>query len=515
MSNNQKRISLIILMGIFVGHCSAVKADGTSRIWVDNSGNHSIEASFSEVRDGRVYLINSSGKKISIDLSQLSEDDLKYVEKARALAANRLRLQPPMVKQTKPLPPLDLPPATIQLDENATLSLGPATIELKGESLPFSVHADPAPAHNLNIPAQLFKTGKIHNYHVCSAPLLVGNKDNPAIGVSVSDGFSSPEKVGVNRLVRFDAITNKSKTVFKGDERIDLLDHHLESGRSLFLVGHNALGNGGYFAMGTGWESSEITLKNKRLLPTDERLGHSVGVRWARLLDDETVIALIDQTLFCINLVSGEELYAIKGVSSKSTPDISGGRRHIAIPFFGGVDLIQSIDGQKLGRIRTDPGMMPTVKFSPSGHAIAIFNSRRLRVWGLREAALLADVESRRSFGSNQPIWIDSDLLLSSSGTLVSLFRSVPVWHYDVAGCEMARVCEQIVILRKHPNSGLSVQDLPHAAAQRAMKWIDSVQITTSPKTWKIPGHSNWVDEQWSDSEVRIGKANGQELRQE
>lgn len=506
MKNIHQVIALIGLASA-MAFSNLANAENPVRVWVDQSGKHSVKGTFVEVRDGVVYILKKDGKKMSIKLSGLSEKDVEYIEKASVGEENSLRKTPPKPPQVKPLPVLDLAQAQEVKRKLATVTLDGEPRQLKPMGLPGKIAADRAPVV-VPIPQMEFDTGKIDAYDNCSAPISVGSVDAPALGISISNGFSVPGKsaASTNRLVRFDAETGKTATIWRSPDRIKLHDHHTPSGRSLVMVGFNPLGHGGRLAIATGWDQASISIQYEREFPNDESLGKFPHVRWARMIDDECAVAVVDQDLIGINMVSGKVLYSIRGVSHKCLPDISGGRRYLAIPFVGGVDVIDTIDGEALGRIPTGKNIMPSVKFSPIGHALAIVTPRRLRVWGLEEGTLLGEVESRRSLGSREPIWIDHDLVMSSSGILLSIFRGLGVWRYEMAGVETCNAGDHIAVLRKHPTSGLTVRNFPHEGAIKAMQWVDTIKETPKPKTWRVPGYSTWAENKWADRDMRISK---------
>jgi hypothetical protein len=135
---------------------------------------------------------------------------------------------------------------------------------------------------------------------------------------------------------------------------------------------------------------------------------------------------------------------------------------------------------------------------------LAITTTRRLRNWDLPSAALSADIESRRGLGVDQPIWIDSDLVLSSSGVLLSVFRGLPIWRYDLSASETVSVGKHVVMFRKQPVSELSIVSLPHEGAANAMHWIDTSPADVDKEKWRILGRSAWNAGGWVDSDVQI-----------
>ena len=298
--------------------------------------------------------------------------------------------------------------------------------------------------------------------------------------------------------------------MWQGHETIRMFDHHLPSGRSLVLVGHSPIGHGGKLAIASGWNRDEnltgnrLEISHRRLLPASENRGRLQTVHWARWIDEEHICVLLNRSLIVWNLVSCEQVFRVDGVVEKSEPALSAGRRYVAVPGTGTVDLYRTSDGEPLGRIAVESNSIPAVSFAGRGDALAIVTTRRLRVWDLAAAALRSDVQSRTSLGNDQPVWITDDLVMSGSGVLMSLFRGVPIWQYDMTGATTNSIGSQVAVLRKTPVAELSLISVPHDGAMNAIKWIDSSPRPADTQNWRIPGRSVWTDGQWADRDVRI-----------
>ena len=300
------------------------------------------------------------------------------------------------------------------------------------------------------------------------------------------------------------------------DRSIRLLDHDPASGRSLVLLDSGTLEEGGVLALAHGWNSSNLRVSHRRRLPESNaeaqwlsadastQMSGSMKVSWARLIDAEHVLVMIDRSIVLWNLVSGEPVYQIDHVDKRGAPAISGGKRYIAIPKVGVVDLHDTQTGNRLGRIRVER-QVPGISFSPYGNALAIVTSRRLRVWNLPAAALDSDIKVHESLGREAAVWVDHDFLISGTGVLVSLFRGLPIWKYDVTGCQMESIGDHVAILRKSPLSQLTTLRLPHREARRTLKRMDASIMKSDTADWRVPGRSLWDGNQWVDRDVRLG----------
>jgi WD40 repeat protein len=250
-----------------------------------------------------------------------------------------------------------------------------------------------------------------------------------------------------------------------------------------------------------------LRIGQRRVLSDKNGVARNPQVRWARWLDSQHVVAVIDQSLGLWNIVSGEQIYRLVGIDARAEPAVSSGRRYLAVPIEGSVLLLSAHTGRTLGRIEVEKQVVPAVSFSPLGHRLAITTSRQLRTWDLASAAVSAQVESRRSLGSGPPQWVDSDLILSDAGVLLSEFRGIPVWHYDIAASAISTLGRQVVVFRKHPLSELTMLSLPHPGAADAMYWIDHGPTGPDRDARRLPGRSVWGVDGWQDRDVQISAA--------
>tara|TARA_R110002049_G_scaffold285698_1_gene466780 strand:- start:207762 stop:209384 length:1623 start_codon:yes stop_codon:yes gene_type:complete len=531
--NTEYRLTSLIAVLAAAVLTSAAFATEPMRIWVDETGRYSIDARLVKVNESSIVLLRKSGGTVELERSKISERDRLYVEEvAEALQAtpNELRLTPPKRPEIVALPILDLPSTDVTAPEDSELISGHTSV-LPLLQLPVSIEPDATPIKITFQPAR-YSFGQIGVHDVVSHvhPILhtsdanrttttnripddeseTGTRDVSSIALSISSGMRLPGQSAYGRIMRFDADSNRPVTVWQGDETIQLFDHHHPSGRSLVLVGHSPAGHGGQLAIASGWEAiadstdNHLTISHRRNLPAPDSLARLQTVRWARWIDEEHVCVLLDRTIAVWNLVSGEQVFRINGIIEKSRPAISAGRRYVAVPGTGTVDLFRTTDGKPLGRIAVEGNGIPAVEFSPRGDALAIATSRRLRVWDLDSAALRADVHSRRNLGNDRPLWISDDLVMSGSGVLSSLFRGVPIWQYDVTGALTTSLGKNVAVLRKSPTTELSIVSVPHDGALDAIQWIDNSPRRADLQHWRLPGRSVWADGRWTDRDVRL-----------
>ncbi|NND99737.1 MAG: hypothetical protein HKN47_20655 [Pirellulaceae bacterium] len=490
-------------------------AKNPSRIWVDATGRYSVEAALVEHTDEKVVLVRQDGGKLTMPLDGLSKKDREYVEqydrKEAERAANAVQriptgqptsLEPP---ELTPQKRLDLPATDVELADGAELLLGVVTATTADSSLPLPLIADPAP-DQIRFSETTIPMEQLGSQHKCSELLSVGTQQQPAIGMSINVGFTLARSSQINRLVKFDPITNESQTIYKSEDSITLLDHHTHSGRSLVLIDHDVRGRGGRLAMATGWRDNEIALHHQRNLPATEDHRETPEIRWARWIDEEHFVAAMGESLIGWNLVSGETYLRIDGIHKKAIPAISPGRHYLALPGQGAVHLFRTTDGKSLGRIPVESRSLPGVRFSRHGHALAIGNALAMRTWDLTTAVQSSHVTSRQSLGSGAPTWIDFDLVMSSSGTVISIHRGLPVWRYHLTGTTASPLGERVAIFRKYPETSMAVIQMPHEGATQAIQWIDQRQATVDPRDWKLPGRSVWSNDHWTDRDVRISR---------
>lgn len=502
---------------ILIGCCFSCLATQPSmasdlRIWVDHYGKFSVEASVESADEENVVLRRKDGGKVTVAIDQLSEEDKEFlVELAlrKAAADNPLRSDPRQQREFKPLPVLDLPAADQTLADDEPLELSPAIAVAVPDTEPGPLKADPSPASAVVGQANI-QVFDVDVHDDCSQPIPVtitneSGERTTSIAMSINRTKRSLGQQRKHQLVRFDVENQHAYVSLNQREPIQLLDHHDGSGRSLVLTGVNSLGNGGQLAVATGWGPSGVTLSHRRTIGRkhqDVRVA-SPELRWARWVDDEHVLAVIDETWGVWNIVSGRQLYRIDEMDHRSVPALSGGRRYLAIPIKGTVVLFETMTGKPLGRIKVER-QFPGVSFSPQGDRLAIATSRHLRCWDLTTASVSDEVSSRPIMGSRSPTWVDSDLVLSSSGVLMSLFRGIPIWQYDVASVEIASIGDRVAIFRKKSGAELSCVSIPHPGALAAIEHLDSGAMEVDLDNWRLLGRSQWSTGAWMDDNVRI-----------
>ncbi|TWU49573.1 SHD1 domain-containing protein [Rubripirellula reticaptiva] len=492
----------------------AAQGQQDERIWVDAGGTYSVQATLIDWTGDSVVLLRSDGGEVRLSLSQLSEQDKVYVaeRKVTGSALNKLRGGPPVAPTIDPLPPLTLPTAD-ELGDPADTPGSPMAMDgtvqsVKLDSLPKSLPADRS-LFEVGLTARRIAIPRVDFNTTVSEPRAITmsgyeDKQTIALAMSVSHHIRLPGEKTRQELVAFDILNQRVSVPMQHSETIRLLDHRMDTGKSLVLVGFNSLGRGGDLAVVDGWTGGSLELSRRRPVSGKADPGAMHQLRFAKWIDDEHVLAIIDQSLGLWNIVSGKQLYRVDGIESRSMPALSGGGRYLAIPYEGGVDLMATETGESLGRIKVEK-QVPGVAFSPQGDMLAIATTRRVRAWDLPSAALAGDVRSLNSLGLGTPLWIDHDLLLTDDGTLVSLHRGVPIWRYDVAGTQRQSFGKHIAIFRKTPLTEMTVVSIPHPAARQMIQRIDASPSPIQPDKWRVLGRSGWGSGGWVDRDVQIG----------
>lgn len=508
---NHTRLKLLLAC-CFVAAFSYRSNASDLRIWVDSKGEFSVEAIVASCDTENVVLQRKDGGEVSLPIDQLSEADKQYLGEHRmrlAAAENSLRGGPPEYPVFDPLPPLKLRSDNPNLNEPTPIELGTGAPIKIPESEPGKLAADPAP-EKIAVRDASIQIYNVDIYDTCSTPIPVTTISDSgtrftSIAMSISRGSGSSIARAKNQLVRFDIEGNNAYVSLNHHEAIRLIDHHAASDRSLVLTGFNSRGHGGQIAIASGWGPSGITLSHLRSigLPSKDVRNPQPSLRWAKWIDDEHFLAVIDKSLGLWNIVSGRRLYQIDGIDYRAIPALSGGRRYLAMPFKGAVVIYQTETGKPLGRITVDR-QLPGVSFSPQGDRLAIACSRRLQCWNLTTAEMTDDIASRNILGTKGPIWVDSDLILSSTGVLLSLFRGIPVWRYDISTAEVSSAGNHVVIFRKQTTSELACTTIPHPGAVKAIEWLDANAPKIEPETWQLLGTSQWSTGTWVDENLRV-----------
>ncbi len=114
-----------------------------------------------------------------------------------------------------------------------------------------------------------------------------------------------------NNVVAVSIIHNQTTKVWSGDlaggestlllehpSPMHLLDHHPESGQSVLWEGLDVLSRGGILRVVTGLATTQPTDVSSKELPGNSKPGFKLAVRWARLVDANTLAAALGEFLY-------------------------------------------------------------------------------------------------------------------------------------------------------------------------------------------------------------------------
>ncbi len=491
---------------------AGVQTQPTLRTWVDNTGKFSIEASLVDWDTDEVRLVRPNGKRVAIDYAQLSELDRNYLASTSLVAQNDLSFAINTESTTKesttaPEPPqaeaLKLPNATSIAPDGEMLQLTePMRRDITWPSLR-RLLVDPPPS-TVSIPTCVVSIDSFDGWAACSRPLLVNTEATPQIAISITRGLAFPTGGSHNQITFIDPATSETKTVWEGNKRITLLDHHAPSGLTLILNDHNSVGEGGLLellkldveSLSAKIEEPDNTLRSfvRRALPDNGKPRNPSKVTWARMLDSEHIVAVIDASLGCWNLVSGECLYRIDKIDPRVEPVLSPGRRYLALPGSGEILIYSTNKGYPQGRVELDRNLTPNLAFSPYGERLAIVSGKRLRILDLAQGQVIEEVANIRTLGTSSPVWINDDLVISSNGIVLSRSRKTAVWQYDIVGDTITRVGDRVALLRKYRGAELAILDLPHPAADATIASINGTAEQDSSPTKSKWKNGTWIE---------------------
>lgn len=488
--------------------CGQSEASEPARIWVDHSGGFSVKARLLQ-RDGDlITLEREDGGTATLRLDQLSEADVVYLDELERQkdATIPSGLRAPLKPRPDPLPVLALEPANESAAEGSLLNMSPAYVVAPSEETPVALPADPSPFEIRVRPGRI-KMGKVDVYDICSRPIELASQQHGEshrsepqnlIAMSFSEGIGQPGAAVRGLMILFDIDRQRLYPIWQANQSLKLFDHHSSSGRGLALTGFDSLGKGGALVVVDGLSQKRPRFLKSRRLTEAVEVGGGAHLRWARWVDAEHFVAVIDEKIGMWNIISGEQIYGLSEIDPRSVPALSGGRRYLAVPTRGGTRFYRTGDGAALGTARVPSNDIPGVAFSPAGDALAIVTSRSLIGWELTSATFSGEVKVRHSIGRRSPVWINDDLLLSSSGVLVSRYRGKPIWRYEMPGVTTVGMRGAATSMRRDPVSELVTSEFPHAAAAEEIQRMDR---SPDVMTRQVLRRSRWVDGRWVDSE--------------
>jgi hypothetical protein len=483
----------IVVAALGIAAAIADAADGP-RTWKDASGKFEIEARLVDRTDTKVKLKKADGKVIEVPIEKLGKADRDHLAKL-AEEEKKKKEQPPedpfavegtaepkWVVRTPKTPRTPFPKAEgTPAEDGATLPATGRVLALRNDVLPKGLEPDPLPPLAAVGEGGLL-VAEAGSFTDVSPPLLL-DPEKLVFAVALTQAASGADD-GSGRIYVAPLPKGPAKMVFDNGKALRLLDHDVASGRTLLVSGVASGGRGGELVVVTGLATGKPEEVLRRRPPTTGRtVSGKPEVAWGRLLDGETMLAVVDDHFYAWNLVTGEMLFTLGEIHYDAVPALSPGRRYLAVPGEKGVSFLDPVKGQGLGFLPTDEDLSrpATVHFHPDGVRVATIDPERVVVHDLVDgeetASFTLSAQSEFAGSLQEPFgWVDDQLLLGASGHLVRTDLAATLWKYDLRyGTKAASLPGGIVVSGRDRGFGLMMLRVPSPAAIRAAAQLEKL----------------------------------------
>ncbi len=477
---------------------------GDERTWTDAAGKFTIDARLVEFKQDWVQLRKSDGSIINVPLGKLSAADRDYVNSVYKSQASA---------DSEEKNPFDAPsgvPLEARTTKFALQSVEPSgdRTELSSEgsmiTLPKStpceaLEIDRAAAQPIVGPGQCL-IAETDPYDVPSNLVTLHSRQG-LVAVTIARAKAGMDEPHRGRLLIGAAPRGPFQLVLDRPEAIQILDHNESTGQTLLMCGLDGFKRGGDIVVMEGLLSDEPVELYRRQLPGHDKPGFQPQVSQARLIAANVAVVVIDSTLYCWNLQSGELLYRTEDRAASAPIAFSPNARWVCIPQAGGFNLIDPLTGRDQGYVDCQTGGAPGVLFHPDGRRLAYCESNSWGVWDCHEARSVTSGIVTEQLGNRPLGWVNNHLLLTDSGNLLDTESQMLVWLYYTG--PTAGQCvwhDSLSVLTSLQNLKLDTLPLPDPRAKLALRKLDTAKnlMVTSPGTEvRIAIESNeQVDEQ-------------------
>ncbi|PHS02283.1 MAG: hypothetical protein COA78_21605 [Blastopirellula sp.] len=478
---NQNKIKLFVLVAFCV---FVLITQASAETWSNKTGELKIEAEFLKFKYGNVYLLKEDDTLLTIPIGSLSLENQESVKKrstANVTLSSNKSVLPVGVKAeeserlAKAIHGLSQFGREIKIGE---LSVQGNFIGKEKAIAPFpKLEADPE-LQSGEFKPFYWPLGEYPKAPEYSSPILI----DPATSTyAISAYFEARDGNLSDSLGRvYLASADQSpKLIIDDRATLILLDHHVQSKRSLILVGANWYGDGGDLVLLENLATGKPTVVKRWHLPGYSK-SSKAKIKNAKLLDGERAFIHLDQDLYVWDLMSGQLQFEVGHIHPYADVKVSANGKYLAIPMDSGVLMADLQAGELLGKIEFKNTQNPKVSFSQNGELLAIASKNEFMVWDLVNAQVKNKGVVSDMIGDIHG-WIDNKYILTQFAGVVDPALGRTLWNYpfsseiDTASSDPVRTVQGGVLVAKTDVKGGSnlqygsLQSLPilHESAQR------------------------------------------------
>lgn len=259
--------------------------------------------------------------------------------------------------------------------------------------------------------------------------LLLDAKTNTvAISVSIPNNYSrSPEgsQIYVGQLP-----SGPFKELFSTEQAFTLLDHNVQTGQSLGVLGETGLNGDRELVLFEGLLTGNLQEVSRQRLPGKRE--HTISVGQSKLIAQDVAVVTINGVVYCWDLVEAKQLYQTDPNQVIQTKlSFSLDRTMMTLVDNSGVHFVETKTGADLGFVRFESQNPSIAPFDNNSQRIALCAEDAWSTYDLENRTLTKPQTCTWSLSSRILGWIGPDLFLTENGVVIHTDRQVPIWKFD------------------------------------------------------------------------------------
>ncbi len=391
-----------------------------SRTWTDSSGKHKIEATFTEIKDGKVHLKKTDGTVAKIPLDKLSPSDQRL---ARKFSGEAVGDETTPDTESDSHDPDGYRWMTVEADWSA---IGAVTLDENTASVPpDAISVDPD-GKTKKIMLQQRAWGGDHFFETVQR-LFFHPSTTSAMLTHV---LAPPGKEKAVRIERCDLTAGKSLgsvEIKTGGTPYDV------SPNGLRLVCVNEWPEKHKFV--EIWKlDGKAVVQEVSFLPTDTASPHAANLNTndAGFVDDGHLWTQDSMGKFVVWEIAGAKaIYFLSGQAA-SHPSFSANRKFVAMNLTGGSYVLDALTGTTVSKLDGTPIPGANGRFSEDGKRYAAVKNSQVRVWDLETAKVVHEVFFPRQLSGQTVDFVSSGLVLVDGQYLIDLPKRMVLWEYQI-----------------------------------------------------------------------------------
>ncbi len=434
-----------------------------SRLWMDSTGKHTIEAVLASKSESSVALHRRDGSKTSLPINRLSIGDQRFLQQPEEQEAAPSRSSIPSTIRPFLSVPMERLSSTSSAHRQSVTGSSSESSAWKSVGFPSGDHADVLP---------LDRDGRL---------VLVTGRVS---GANTDEG--SPCQSIVCNVQTNDAI---ARILWPGEVKVldyDAAYDHLLVGAGIenrtkynFLVALSGLRS--YQLNGIGYLDATFFQRPQKpsfgFAPSNKLFAGGA-------ISGDRIIAQKADVLSAVTTGKSNVLFGFRSPDYLQ-PVLSPDKRFLALSDTAQIAIVEIRTGKIIRTMELNDGQNRTIAFSPDGRKLAAKSNRRLEIWDLSAAERLSDASfmslTSASYGGLQ--WIDDQNVLLDEKYLYNLGSQNFVWTYS--SLEAIRTLRGMTKLAYWASGAyqLASYKIPHAAAT---EWI--TDVGTNPESVLLDG---------------------------